>query len=55
MSWEHVEPMRSPFNKGINLKSTRMEVPKITALVGVLIEYSILFGQMLSTDYARHR
>lgn len=27
-----------------------MVVPKMTALVGVLIEYSILFGQMFSTD-----
>jgi hypothetical protein len=27
-----------------------MEVPKTTALVGVLMEYSILLGQILSTD-----
>lgn len=28
----------------------RTDVPKMTAFVGVLMEYSILFGQMFSTD-----
>jgi hypothetical protein len=45
--------MRRPFSKGINLKSTRIDVPKMTALVGVQMEYSILFGQMFSTDYVQ--
>jgi hypothetical protein len=36
-------------------KLTWIEVPKITALVGVPIAYSILLGQTFSTDCAdRH-
>lgn len=29
----------------------RTDVPKTTALLGVEMEYSSLFGQMFSTDY----
>jgi len=46
-------PMTSPLSSGISLKSTWINEPNATALLGMLIEYSILLGQMFSTDYAR--
>jgi len=45
-------PMTRPLRSGISLKLTWTNEPNATALLGMLIEYSILFGQMFSTDYA---
>jgi hypothetical protein len=51
LTWVETLPMTRPFRSEISLKSTCTNDPKATALLGMLMEYSILFGQMFSTDY----
>src|SRR5271163_1727410 len=46
-------PILRPLRSETSRKFTWTEVPRTTALCGVAITYSILLGQMFSTDY-RH-
>lgn len=48
-----IVPIVRPFSKGTKRKSTCTEVPNISALEGVDIEYSILLGHIFSTDYQK--
>lgn len=50
MSCDVIAPIFRPLSSGRRRKSTVMDVPNMTALLGVEMAYSTLSGQTFSTD-----